>query len=82
MPLLSLIEDQVQKLKVLNIEAVFIHSSNDMSEILKSLKHRSQKAKLFFVTPEQLMNNEALQSVLSELYKRNEIERFVIDEIH
>ena len=82
MPLLSLIEDQVQKLKVLNIEAVFIHSSNDMSEILKSLKNRSQKAKLFFVTPEQLMNNEALQSVLSELYKRNEIERFVIDEIH
>jgi ATP-dependent helicase YprA (DUF1998 family) len=38
MPLLSLIEDQVQKLKDLGIDTVFIHSSNDMSEILSKLK--------------------------------------------
>ena len=40
------------------------------------------KLSYFFLTPEQLMNNESLQSVLQELYRRDEIERFVIDEVH
>ena len=48
MPLVSIIEDQVQKLKALNVEAVYVHSSNDMSEILKSLKDGIHKIKLFF----------------------------------
>lgn len=82
MPLLSLIEDQVQKLKELGIDSVFIHASNDMSDILSKLKRKLHKAKLFFVTPEQLMNNNALMDILKELYDQKQIERFVIDEIH
>ena len=82
MPLLSLIEDQVQKLKDLGVDAVFIHSSNNMSDILSQLKMSLYNAHLFFVTPEQLMNNEILMKILQELYSRNEIERFVIDEVH
>lgn len=82
MPLLSLIEDQVQKLKDLGVDTVFIHSSNDMSEILSKLKKRLFDAKLFFVTPEQLMNNDALKDILKEVYDKKQIERFVIDEIH
>lgn len=82
MPLLSLIEDQVQKLKDLDVDTVFIHASNDMSEILSKLKKRLHSAKLFFVTPEQLMNNDALKDILGELYIKKQIERFVIDEIH
>jgi RecQ family ATP-dependent DNA helicase len=82
MPLLSLIEDQVQKMKELNIEAIFVHPSNDIKDILSKLKRRLHKAKLFFITPEQLMQNGAFQNILKDLYQNKQIERFVIDEIH
>jgi len=82
MPLLSLIEDQVNKLSQLGIKTVFIHSTNNISDILKRLRSDEHEEKIFFMTPEQLMNNEALQSIMKNLYERNMIERFVIDEIH
>lgn len=83
MPLLSLIEDQVQKLKELGVSSVFIHQSQeDLKEILSQLKKSLYTSKLFFVTPEQLMQNEYLKRILNELYENNLIERFVLDEIH
>ena len=70
MPLLSLIEDQVQKLKDIGVEAVFVHGSNDIGDTLSKLRSGDHKERLFYVTPEQLMNNDALQSIMRHLYDK------------
>lgn len=49
---------------------------------MSQLKNSLYTAKLFFVTPEQLMQNEYLKRILFDLYEKNLIERFVLDEIH
>jgi len=43
---------------------------------------RMLRYKIVYLTPEKLVNSPGFQDVLSELYRMNQIERFVIDEIH
>lgn len=38
--------------------------------------------KLVYLTPEKLVASQGLMSVLDELYARNQLDRFVIDEVH
>lgn len=38
--------------------------------------------RLVYLTPEKLVKSEALQDIMKELYSKNKIDRFVIDEVH
>ena len=38
--------------------------------------------KIVYLTPEKLVKSAALINTLDELYRKNKIDRFVIDEVH
>ncbi|XP_059062249.1 recQ-like DNA helicase Blm [Achroia grisella] len=84
-PLKSLILDQVNKLLSLDIPAA--HLSGDMSaaeadEVYHKLSMREPLLKLLYVTPEKICSSPKFQDVLTALYSRDKIARFVVDEAH
>ncbi|CAH0717146.1 unnamed protein product, partial [Brenthis ino] len=84
-PLLSLIHDQVLKLKALNIKVEDFSGDLKKAEkerIKTDLKSDEPTTKLLYVTPEKLSSKGELNSILQSLYARNKISRFVIDEAH
>lgn len=84
-PLKSLIDDQVNRLKSLNIKTSALigeTSERDASDIYQDLKSGDPELKLLYVTPEKINQSAALISIFKQLYKRNLLTRFVIDEAH
>ncbi|XP_015186899.1 PREDICTED: Bloom syndrome protein homolog isoform X2 [Polistes dominula] len=84
-PLKSLILDQVQKLTSLDIPAA--HMSGNITEsqasgIYRELSKKDPGLKLLYVTPEKISASQKLNSILTTLYQRNLLARFVIDEAH
>ncbi|XP_052752248.1 recQ-like DNA helicase Blm [Galleria mellonella] len=84
-PLKSLILDQVNKLLSLDIPAA--HLSGDISaaeadEVYHKLSMREPLLKLLYVTPEKISSSPKFQDVLTALYSRDKIARFVVDEAH
>ncbi|XP_074650878.1 recQ-like DNA helicase BLM [Tubulanus polymorphus] len=84
-PLRSLIQDQVQKLCSLDIPAT--HLSSDVTQaqadlIYMQLYQREPGVKLLYVTPEKLSASTKLLSALDNLYRRDLLNRFVVDEAH
>ena len=85
MPLISLIKDNHQKSVKLGIRSLELHSEIDfdLNDTVDPLDNYS----LIYVCPERLGLHEEAESdafldVLRDLYKRNKICRFVIDEAH
>jgi ATP-dependent DNA helicase RecQ len=77
-PLISLMKDQVDKLRELGIDAVQVNSTltaSEESEILEEI-HQEQRD-FVFVTPERLTQPEFLATL-----RTNDIGVFVIDEAH
>jgi hypothetical protein len=87
-PLLSLIQDQVQSLLKLGVDCAFLSSSQDYQteqrEVVQRLNDVTPHGsiKLLYMTPEKLNNSQHMQSILSRLYQRSLISRFVVDEAH
>lgn len=82
-PLISLIQDQIQKLKDFGQEARFINTDN-YNEI-KMLCHEivtNEKVKFIFLTPERLLMNSMIRNLIMELEARRRVNFFVIDEAH
>ncbi|UKJ90461.2 DNA helicase [Theileria orientalis] len=91
MPLLSLIEDQVNRLNDLNISCRAIVGDLKLSEKLSILKDLSRSGKSYeggsdisvlFITPESLMSSNILKNSLLSMYRNGRISRFVLDEVH
>lgn len=81
-PLKSLIIDQVDKLKILQVAVAYINSDLSKSEIDNVLHELTvSPPKLLYVTPERIISPE-FQAVLSQLKNTNQLSRFVIDEAH
>lgn len=77
-PLISLIQDQIQQLQDLGIEASAFHSSLSENEWNTTLKKvEAQEVQLLFTTPESLLKKEC-QQVLKSL----EIGIVAVDEAH
>lgn len=77
-PLISLMKDQVDTLKVMGIEACYINSSlssKDYSDILQNILN--DKYKIVYVAPERLESAEFLNII----YNKN-ISQIAIDEAH
>jgi hypothetical protein len=87
-PLLSLIQDQVQSLTKLGVEAVFLASSQDYNteqvDITRRLRETGPHGgvKLLYITPEKLTNSNQIQSIIRNLCQQNLVSRFVVDEAH
>ncbi|KAF1987632.1 ATP-dependent DNA helicase [Aulographum hederae CBS 113979] len=86
-PLLSLMEDQVQHLKKLNIQAELFNgecSEEQRRLILGALddKRVEDLIQLLYVTPEMLTKSTAVNNKLLKLYRTNKLARIVIDEAH
>ena len=86
MPLLSLIEDNLNFVLDLGIAACSLSVGNSAKEDKKigQLYHeiKSIKYKLVYLTPEKIVKSPGLISTLDELYLAGGIDRFVIDEVH
>ncbi|XP_025419354.1 Bloom syndrome protein homolog isoform X2 [Sipha flava] len=84
-PLKSLIIDQTQKLKSLDIPAAHLLSNitaDEENEIFSKLWEAEPGFKLLYVTPEKVKASNKLLQVLNNLYCRNMLARIVIDEAH
>ena len=86
MPLLSLIEDNLNFVIELGISAVSLSIGNNKKEEKKIGQLYSEirqiQHKIVYLTPEKLVKSDALMTVLEELYEINKIDRFVIDDVH
>jgi ATP-dependent DNA helicase RecQ len=77
-PLISLMKDQVDKLRELGVDAVQVNSTltaGEESEVLEEIG--KEQRDFVFVTPERLAQPEFLETL-----KKNLIDIFVIDEAH
>lgn len=77
-PLISLMKDQVDALKILGIEGAFLNSSlnrEEFSEVIR--KVRMGKIKLLYISPERLNSERFIQFM-----KSVEISMLAIDEAH
>ncbi|XP_050061310.1 recQ-like DNA helicase Blm isoform X2 [Aphis gossypii] len=84
-PLKSLIIDQTQKLKSLDISAAHLLSSitpDEENTIFSELWGADPGLKLLYVTPEKVAASNKLTQVLNNLHCRNLLARIVIDEAH
>jgi ATP-dependent DNA helicase RecQ len=77
-PLISLMKDQVDKLRELGVDAVQVNSTLTTGEEAELLEQIGKEQREFvFVTPERLAQPEFLETL-----KKNLIDIFVIDEAH
>uniref|UniRef100_A0A670ZHU2 ATP-dependent DNA helicase n=1 Tax=Pseudonaja textilis TaxID=8673 RepID=A0A670ZHU2_PSETE len=84
-PLRSLIVDQVQKLTSMDIPATYLTGDKtdaEASRIYMQLSKKDPIIKLLYVTPEKVCSSGRLMSALENLYQRQLLARFVIDEAH
>lgn len=86
-PLLSLMQDQVEHLRRLNIQA-HLHNGEvgtDHRQLVLSKLRDPEPEKfiqLLYVTPEMMTKNQQLVRVLGDLHRRRRLARLVIDEAH
>ena len=82
-PLISLIHDQVSKLKDLGIPSDHLSADSNVHSVLDDLEYSPKPdLKLLYVTPEKIKSNHSINAVFSSLYRRGLLSRFVIDEAH
>ncbi|KAI1422857.1 hypothetical protein F5Y12DRAFT_760367 [Xylaria sp. FL1777] len=86
-PLLSLMQDQVDHLKALNISAATFNGNTTPAarrEIMDALrrKHPEHYFQLLYVTPEMIHWNQNFLDGLQCLYDHHKLARLVIDEAH
>lgn len=87
MPLLSLIEDNLNFVLDLGIPACSLSAATNSKNEDKKMGHyygeiKRSEYKIVYLTPEKLVKSPALMQTLDDLYKMKKIDRFVIDEVH
>lgn len=86
-PLLSLMQDQVEHLQKLKIQALLINSEVTAEHrrlVLNALggPDPQEYVQLLYVTPEMINKSQALVRALGDLHVRQRLARIVIDEAH
>lgn len=86
-PLLSLMQDQVDHMTALGIQAVAFNGERTAAykrQVLSVFEHKSPEhfIELLYVTPEMISNSQAFQSAMHTLHRKGKLARIVIDEAH
>lgn len=86
-PLISLMQDQVEHLQKLKIQALLVNSEVTAEYrrlVMNCLKEQQPHkfCQLLYITPEMVSKSPAMVSAFRDLYKRRRLARFVIDEAH
>ncbi|OAQ72477.1 RecQ family ATP-dependent DNA helicase [Pochonia chlamydosporia 170] len=86
-PLLSLMQDQVDHMKALGIQAVAFNgecSAEYKRQVMSAFNERSPEhfIELLYVTPEMVSKNAAFNNAMQTLHRRGKFARLVIDEAH
>ncbi|KAH7417089.1 QDE3-like protein [Cadophora sp. MPI-SDFR-AT-0126] len=86
-PLLSLMNDQVQHLRAVNVQAATLNSDTpdpEKRQIYNFLREERPEhyIQLLYITPELINKSTAMINALTRLYKNRKLARFVIDEAH
>ncbi|EME77960.1 uncharacterized protein MYCFIDRAFT_216933 [Pseudocercospora fijiensis CIRAD86] len=86
-PLLSLMQDQVEHLRKLGVQATLINSETSREErdlIMDALWDREPErmVQLLYVTPEMLGKSEKMLRTFEGLHRKRKLARIVIDEAH
>ena len=86
-PLLSLMQDQVEHLQKLKIQALLLNSevTAEYRRLVMGCLKEQQPHKfcqLLYVTPEMINKSQIMVSAFRDLYRRQRLARFVIDEAH
>lgn len=86
-PLISLMQDQVEHLKALNIKASAFSgetTKEDRQNILGVLRQQNPEhtIQLLYVTPEMINKSQSFIGGLDALYQNKKLARLVIDEAH
>jgi ATP-dependent DNA helicase RecQ len=81
-PLIALMQDQVDTLTQLGVNAAFLNSSMDASSASSTIQQLlGGKLDLMYVAPERLLSPGFL-AILDKLYTDSQIALFAIDEAH
>lgn len=86
-PLLSLMQDQVDHMKALGIQAVAFNSECSAQykrELMNAFHERNPEhyVELLYVTPEMVSRSPAFNEALDSLHRKKKFARLVIDEAH
>ncbi|KAM5355881.1 hypothetical protein ACJ41O_002527 [Fusarium nematophilum] len=86
-PLLSLMQDQVDHMKALGIQAVAFNgecSAEYKRQVMTAFEERSPEhyIELLYVTPEMVSKNNAFNNGMRALHRKGRLARIVIDEAH
>lgn len=86
-PLLSLMQDQVDHLQELKIQAFLINSEVSAEHrklVMESLRDPQVEKfiQLLYITPEMISKSQMIVNALRELHNRKKLARIVIDEAH
>lgn len=84
-PLKSLIYDQIETLKKKDISCYLLNGDlkeREKNVVLNELRKDYPNIKLLYTTPESILGNEEIKECIINLYKKNLINRFVLDEAH
>ncbi|KAF6525783.1 hypothetical protein HZS61_011578 [Fusarium oxysporum f. sp. conglutinans] len=86
-PLLSLMQDQVDHMKALGVQAVAFngeYSAEYKRQVMTAFEKRSPEdyIELLYVTPEMVSKNTTFNNRLRTLYDNGKLSRIVIDEAH
>lgn len=84
-PLLSLMQDQVEHLVHWGVPALSLTgtlSAPKRKKVFEEVNQNEPRLRLLYVTPEMLNRSSQTQSALDNLYRRNQLARFVVDEAH
>ena len=86
-PLLSLMQDQVEHLQKLKIQAFLINSevtAEHRKLVMDSLRDPQVEKyiQLLYITPEMISKSQIIVNIFRDLYQRKKLARIVIDEAH
>ena len=84
-PLKSLINDQIDNLKKKKIECYTLYGDtiqSDKNYLYAKLLDNKDESIILYTTPETIEYNQDFSNILSKIYKKQKIKRFVFDEAH